>query len=434
MNVSRRKLLGMAAMAGFSSRFTSGADTDPAAMIVRSPQPTDLEMPLAGFNDAITPIERFFVRCHTLTPHIDPKSWSLKIDGLVNRPVTLTMAELRRLPKIELVTVVECAGNGRSFYQPRVPGTQWAYGSVGNAKWTGVRLKDVLARAGVKDSSKFVLFDGADEPIGKMEDFRRGIPIEKALDADTLLAFEMNGQELPVQHGFPLRLVVPGWAGDSWVKWLTNIQLLDREYEGFWMKTAYRHPPKPVAPGTAVDPAQMVPVTDLNVKSVIATPSPGPVLGLPIKISGAAWSNGSPVTGVDVSGDGGNTWTAATLGKDLGRYSWRLFEYSWMPQHDGEHIIMSRARNAAGQVQPMEQEWNPSGYLWNVVHRVPVQFAYPAGYRSACLTCHDDHMSIQQHLTRPQWEKEVDKMVRWGAEVKPEQREGILRYLAENFK
>src|SRR5260370_964012 len=344
MNISRRKWFGMAGAAALASRFGAAADTDPAAMIVRSARPTDLEMRLSGFTDAITPIERFFVRCHPYTPHVDIKTWTLKLEGVVNRPVTLTMADLKKLPRVELTGVLECAGNGRSFYQPRVAGTQWAYGSVGNGKWSGVRLKDVLAKAGVKDSAKHILFDGADEPIGKMDDFRRSITIDKALDPDTMLAFEMNGQELPVQHGFPLRLIVPGWAGDSWVKWVTRIEALDHEYDGFWMKTAYRHPAKPVAPGTAVDPAQMVPVTDLNVKSVIAIPAPGGVLGVPVPISGAAWSNASPVTGVDVSVDGGNTWNAATLGKDLGRYSWRLFGYSWTANGDCEYVLLACAR------------------------------------------------------------------------------------------
>lgn len=434
MTLSRRKLLGVASFAGLSARWGAGADTDPVQMIVRSPRPTDLEMPLAGFNDAITPIERFFVRCHTYTPQVDLQTWRLKVEGLIDRPFTLTLADLKKLPRVGLVSVVECAGNGRGFYQPHVPGTQWAYGSVGNARWAGVRLKDVLAKAGVKGSAKHVLFDGADVPLGKMDDFRRSITIEKALDPDTMLAFEMNGQELPIQHGFPLRVVVPGWASDSWVKWVTRIELIDHEYDGFWMKVAYRHPTGTVAPGTAVDAAQMVPVTDLNVKSVIATPQAGPVLGVPTRISGAAWSNASPVAAVDISVDGGNTWNAATLGKDLGRYSWRLFEYSWRPEREGNYVIMSRARNAAGAVQPMEQAWNPSGYLWNVVQRVPVTFStYPAGYRAACLSCHDEHMMAQQHLTRAQWEKETDKMVRFGADVKADQRAGILEYL-ERFK
>src|SRR5271166_4846400 len=204
MNISRRRLFAIAGAAGVAARFGKTADTDPAQMIVRSPRPTDLEMCLAGFNDEITPIERFFVRTHTYTPQVDGTAWNLKVEGTVGRPLTLTMAELKKLPHVDMVSVAECAGNGRSFYRPRVPGAQWEYGSLGNARWTGVRLKDVLAKAGVKDGSKHVLFDGADEPIGKMEDFRRSITIEKALDPDTMLAFEMNGQELPVQHGFPL--------------------------------------------------------------------------------------------------------------------------------------------------------------------------------------------------------------------------------------
>ncbi|HLJ48507.1 MAG TPA: sulfite oxidase [Bryobacteraceae bacterium] len=434
MNITRRKLFGMAAAAGFASRLARPDDTDPTRMIVRSLSPTDLEMPLQGFNEAITPIDRFFVRCHTLTPKVDAKTWNLKIDGLVSRPLTLTMADLRKMPRFELVAVLECAGNGRTFYEPHVPGTQWAFGSVGNGRWTGVRLKDVLEKAGIKDSATELLLDGADTPLGSMDDFRRTVTVKKALDPDTMLAYEMNGQPLPTQHGFPLRLIAPGWAGDSWVKWLTHIEVLDHEFDGFWMKTAYRHPPGHVAPGTAVDAAQMIPVTDLNVKSVIATPASGPLLTASAKISGAAWSNSSPVAGVDVSTDGGKTWTAATLSKDLGRYSWRNWELSWTPPGTGEYVLMSRARNAAGTVQPMEQEWNPSGYLWNVSQPVKVQVDYPAGYKGACMPCHDEHMMMQQHLTRTQWEREVDKMVRWGAQVKPEDREGILSYLAGRYK
>lgn len=454
MKISRRYLLQRAAMAGFASRVGFAADTDPARMIVRSPKPADLEMPLPGFNEAITPIERFYVRCHTYTPKVDLAGWKLQIDGLVAHPVTLTMAELKKMPHVDLVSVVECAGNGRGFYQPHVSGTQWTFGSVGNGRWTGVRLKDVLAKAGVKDTAKHVLFDGADVPLGKMEDFRRTITIEKAMDPDTLLAFGMNGQDLPVQHGFPLRLIPPGWAGDSWVKWVTHIEVLDHEFEGFWMKSAYRHPLKPVAPGASVDASQMVPVTDINVKSAIASPLAGALPLAATKISGAAWSNGSPVTAVDVSVDGGKTWNHATLGKDLGRYSWRLFEFSWNPRAEGEYTIMSRARNAAGAVQPMEQQWNPSGYLWNVVQSVPVQVSkgasrreavqppagaavsgneQPQGYRQACLACHDEHMMVQQHLTRAQWDREIDKMVRFGSEVKPDQRQAILDYL-QRFK
>jgi sulfite oxidase len=300
----------------------------------------------------------------------------------------------------------------------------------------------------LKDSAKEILFDGADVPLGKMEDFRRTVPVKKALDPDTLLAFEMNGQPLPIEHGFPLRLIVPGWAGDSWVKWLQHIEVLDHEFEGFWMKTAYRHPAEHVEPGTAVDPGKMVPVTDLNVKSVIATPGAWAKPGT-VRISGTAWSNTSPVTGVEVSVDDGKTWKAAKLGKDQSRYAWRLWELDWKAA-EGKYTLMARAKNAAGQVQPLSQEWNPSGYLWNVAQPVAVEVSskqpapsppdergmspQPPGYKAACLTCHDEGMMRQQRITRAQWERETDKMVRWGAPVKPEEREGILKYLSQQFK
>jgi DMSO/TMAO reductase YedYZ molybdopterin-dependent catalytic subunit len=446
MKLSRRSLF-LAASAGVLSRLNHAADA--SRMIVLSSRPEDLEMPLDGFKDWITPIDRFFVRCHTYTPEQPNLSeWKLKVDGVVNQSLSLSMDDLKKLPRVELVGVLECAGNGRSFYQPRLPGAQWRFGSVGNGKWAGVRFRDVLEEAGLKDSAKEILFDGADVPIGKMEDFRRTVPVKKALDPDTLLAFEMNGQPLPLEHGYPLRLIVPGWAGDSWVKWLQHIEVLDREFEGFWMKTAYRHPAEHVEPGTAVDPAKMVPVTDLNVKSVIATPGAWAKAGT-VRISGTAWSNTSPVTGVDVSVDAGKTWKPAKLGKDQSRYAWRLWELDWKTG-EGKYTLIARARNAAGQVQPLGQEWNPSGYLWNVAQPVDVEVSnkrpaqsppdehkrvpQPPGYQAACLTCHDEGMMVQQHITRAQWEREADKMVRWGAPVKPEEREGILKYLSEQFK
>ena len=232
-------------------------------------------MPIAGFSDYITPVDRFFVRSHVYTPRVDIGQWRLTVDGEVANALTLTMDDLRRLPSVELVSVLECAGNGRGFYEPSVPGLQWGHGAVGNGRWRGVRLADVLKRAGLKASARDVLFNGADVPIGTMPDFARSIPVAKALHPSTLLAYEMNGETLPVEHGFPLRVVVPGWAGDSWIKWVTSISVLDREHDGFWMARAYRHPGTPVQPGTAVAPEQMQPVTSLRVKSVIAAPIDG---------------------------------------------------------------------------------------------------------------------------------------------------------------
>jgi sulfite oxidase len=449
MELTRRQL--MIAVAGtWAQRTMLGGDdkADPSRMIVRSPRPEDLEMPLDGFAEWITPIDRFFVRCHTYTPKVEIADWKLKIDGLVDNPSTLTMQDLKKLPRTELVGVLECAGSGRSFYRPTVAGTQWTYGGVGNGRWTGVRLRDVLQKAGVK-SSKNILCDGADVPIGKMPDFQRTIELEKALHPDTLLAYEMNGKPLPVEHGFPLRIIVPGWAGDSWVKWLQHIEVLDHDFDGFWMKTAYRHPVRHVEPGTAVDAKDMVPVTDIGVKSVIASPSEWARPGR-VRLKGTAWSNGSRVTKVSISVDGGATWNAAELVGPEAKYGWRVWQYDWKAP-EGEHTLMARATDAAGKTQPLVEEWNPSGYLWNVaqprkikISNQPVESEsprdaaqpseYPEAYKSACLGCHDEHMMTQQRLTRPQWEREIDKMAGWGADVNPQNREAILKYLTEHFK
>ena len=444
MKRSRRDFFA-ATGAGLLARAVNAADL--SKMTVRSPRPEDLEMPLDGFHEWITPVDRFFVRCHTYLPEqANLSDWSLKLDGVVNQPLSLSMDDLKKLPRVEMVAVLECAGNGRSFYQPHVPGTQWEFGSVGNGRWAGVRFRDVLAKAGLKDSAKEILLDGADTPLGAMPKFQRTITVKKALDPDTLLVYEMNGVPLPHEHGFPVRLMAPGWAGDSWVKWLRHVEVLDHEFDGFWMKTAYRHPPGHVEPGAAVDPSAMIPVTDLNVKSVIASPNAWTKPGT-VQISGAAWSNRSPVTRVDVSVDGGQTWKQAKLCKDHSQYAWRLWELDWKAPK-GQHTLISRATNAAGQTQPLNEEWNPSGYLWNVAQKMDVQVTdepapkpaesatgpHPAGYDAACMTCHDEHMMRQQHLTPAQWDREVNKMTGWGAKIKPEDREAILKYLSDHFK
>lgn len=424
-------------------------------MVVRSARPEDLEMPLSGFSDYITPIERFFVRSHTYVPSIDLNAWRLTVDGDVAAPLTLTIDDVRRMPAVDLVSVLECAGNGRGFYEPSVPGLQWAHGASGNARWRGVRLSDVLKRAGWKPSAKEILFNGADVPLGTMPDFQRSIPIAKALDAQTLLAFEMNGDTLPVKHGFPLRLVAPGWAGDSWVKWLTSISVLDREHDGFWMKRAYRHPGKPVQPGTSVAPEQMQPVTSLRIKSVIAAPLEGSqtLIGKPVTIRGVAWSgDAGPVTRVDVSVDGGRAWKPAALRRDQRtQFGWRQWEYEWTPTRASFATILARAWDASGNTQPFDQEWNPSGYMWNVVPRVgvnvvteptsisqvtptpAVDIQQPASYRTSCLVCHDSDVIQQQRLTRAQWDAEITKMTGWGAKVTDQGRAELLDYLFRNF-
>jgi DMSO/TMAO reductase YedYZ molybdopterin-dependent catalytic subunit len=450
MKIPRRNLLFLA-----GASLLRGDDRPKLDMLVRSGRPEDLEMPFSGFSDYITPIEHFFVRTHVYVPKVNLDSWRLRVEGELAMPLTLTMEGLSKLPPVELVSVVECAGNGRGFYNPPVPGLQWESGAVANGRWKGVRLADVLKLAGIKDSAKDILFDGADVPLGAMPDFQRSIPVKKVLASNTILAYEMNGETLPAEHGFPLRVVAPGWASDSWVKWLTSIRVLDREHDGFWMKGSYRHPGKPVAPGTAVPMDQMQPVTSLRVKSVNAAPLDGSqaMAGMPITIRGVAWSgDAGPVTAVDVSVDAGRTWKPAALRQDQRtQFGWRQWEIHWMPTREAYHTILARARDAAGNTQPLDQEWNPSGYEWNVVSRVGVDvvkelsgisqatqtsgsnMVQPAALKGPCAVCHDDDVIRQQRLTRAQWGREISKMAGWGAKVKDEDRAGLLDYLFTNY-
>lgn len=451
MTFSRRNFFALAAASAVDFHALMAQDRAKTGMNMLSKRPEDLEMPLSGFVDYITPVEHFFVRTHVYVPTVNLKEWRLKVDGEVATPLTLTMDDLKKLPAVQLDSVVECAGNGRGFANPPVPGMQWTNGSVGNGRWRGVRLADVLKRAGMKDPAKEILFNGADVPLGAMQDFRRTITVKKALDPNTLLAYEMNGGTLPVKHGFPLRLVAPGWASDSWVKWVTNITVLDKEFDGFWMKSAYRKPDHALAPGSAFPADKMIPVTSLRVKSVIATPADGATvrLGDTVNVQGVAWSGDKgPITSVDVSTDGGRGWKPAELGVDKSQFGWRQWTFSFRPDRENYYNVMARATDASGDSQPFVQEWNPSGYGWNVVQRVGVNVlknppltvqggmispppapAQPAGYKDTCLTCHEEDVIRQQHLTPVQWDREITKMTNWGAPVTPENRGAILNYL-----
>lgn len=439
--MSQTSILGRRAFLGATSALLMAqpaqqSEAKSHSMIVHSRKPEDLEMPIDGFLQAITPIDLFYVRSHHYTPQVDLESYSLKVSGEVDKPLAISLKDLKKLPRVELVGVMECAGNGRSFFTPKMPGLQWTHGGVGNARWAGVRLVDVLKRAGIKATGKHIVFDGADVPVGTMPKFQRSIPVKKALDPDTMLAFEMNGQPLSQSHGAPLRVVVPGWGGDCWVKWLTGIQVLDREFEGFFMKTGYRHPGKGVPPGTAVDPAQMKPVESVRVKSVIATPKDNIILAQGAsRIAGAAWSGEVPLAKVEVSTDAGRSWAAARLTSSNGRWGWQTWDFAWNAV-PGSYKVMARATDASGYTQPMEQEWNPSGYLWNVIQTVKVDVLPLAStaYRSSCLGCHNEDLIKGQKLTRAQWEREVDKMVRWGAQVRADQKANLLDFLAARYK
>jgi DMSO/TMAO reductase YedYZ molybdopterin-dependent catalytic subunit len=341
--------------------------------IVRSIRPQDLETPVGLFDSWLTPNELFYVRSHLYTPSVDVESWKLTVDGDVDRPLSLTLADLRRMPSVSVPVTLECAGNGRAFFEPPVAGVQWEKGAVGNARWTGVRLADVLRSAGTNASARFIWLNGADTPLGKMPDFVRQVPLSKALDASTILAYEMNGEPLPVAHGFPLRAIVPGWEAAYSIKWLTHLEVRDREHDGFWVQTAYRYPTMRVAPGAAVDPKNMAPLGGLAVKSIITAPTDGAAVALgEISIMGFAWAGEANVTRVEVSVDNGSTWTAAVLGSDRARYAWRQYRFNWRPEKPGSFVVLARASDDRGRVQPIVPHWNPSGYLWNAVDQIRV--------------------------------------------------------------
>lgn len=345
-------------------------------MIVRSFRFVDLETPVEYFNTWLTPVPHFFVRNHMHEPsELSRDDWRLTVGGEVERPFTVTLAELSKIESHSVVNTLECAGNGRSLHRPQVPGIQWGKGAVSTARFSGPRLRDVLRRAEVKSTGKHIMFRGLDEVPGKVPPFIRSIPIEKALDADTLVATHMNGTPLTKHHGFPARALVPGWIGAASCKWLTEIKVLDSEFAGNFMSPAYRFPNQPGKPGDAVKPEDTHPLTALSVKSVISGPLDGASLKSGrVAVHGAAWAGEADVVKVEVSTDGGKSWNPAALGHDQAHYAWRLWSYEWKAR-SGDYNILSRATDSLGRTQPAAPVWNPSGYLYNAADQVKIHVA-----------------------------------------------------------
>jgi DMSO/TMAO reductase YedYZ molybdopterin-dependent catalytic subunit len=389
MPLSRRDLLSLAARAGgvglvgltppFDRLLAQAVKPSIAPgkekLIVRSARPPDYETPVALLDSWITPIEHFYVRSHLPAPGgIEAATWTLSIDGEVNAQATLTLDDLRKMPSATITSTLECAGNGRAFFDPPVAGIQWTRGAVGTARWTGVRLADVLKRAGVKSTGRFVTMNGADRALGTMPDFVRQVPMDKAMHADTILAYEMNGQPIPALHGFPLRAIIPGWEGAYSVKWLTSLRVLDKEFDGFWVATGYRYPTKRIAPGSAVDPKDMAPLLGLVVKSLITRPLEGAVVPPgKVEVAGFAWAGETDVARVEVSSDSGSTWQPARLSGEQAKYTWRRFEYAFDATKPESYLILSRATDTNGRTQPVTPAWNPSGYLWNAPDAVRIE-------------------------------------------------------------
>ena len=349
-------------------------------------RPPQLETPFAAFNEGVlTANDAFFVRYHlTLSPppmsDLGADTFRVAIQGRVNRELSFSVAQLQKdFVPVEVVAVNQCSGNSRGFFIPRVPGGQSGNGNMGNARWKGVRLRDVLNKAGVAEGGRQVLFDGLDRPLmPTTPDFIKALEIDHALNGEVLLAWEMNGEPLPWLNGFPLRLVVPGYYGTYWVKHVHAITVVDAEFEGFWMKPAYRIPDTPggcIEPGTT--PRRTIPIHRFNVRSFITSVLDGARVkrGREMLVRGIAFDGGHGITQVLFSSDGGRTWAEAKLGKDHGNYSFREWTIAFTPGKPGQHALKCKATNRLGESQPLEPLWNPSGYMRNVVETTTVHAA-----------------------------------------------------------
>ncbi|MDB6054260.1 MAG: oxidase [Verrucomicrobiales bacterium] len=344
-------------------------------------RPPQLETPFSVFNNGpITPNDAFFVRYHlTQSPPpetlLRPDRFRLNLTGNVKDALTFSMEDLRRFEPVQVTAVNQCSGNSRGFFKPRVAGGQMGNGAMGNAVWKGARLKDVLAKAGVGATAKQVMFNGLDQAIlPQTPDFVKALDIDQAMDGETMLAYEMNGEALPWLNGYPLRLVVPGHYGTYWVKHLHEIKVIDEVFNGFWMNPGYRIPDNScgcVEPG--VKPAKTIPISRFNVRSFLTSLKDGDKLKSKqaITLRGIAFDGGYGITEVAVSDDEGKNWRTAQLGKDLGKYSFREWTLQYVPTA-GNITLRVKATNRTGQSQPMEPLWNPSGYMRNVVETITV--------------------------------------------------------------
>ena len=348
-------------------------------------RPPHLETPFEVYNGgAITPNDAFFVRYHlaNIPLSIDPDTYRLEVKGSVSTPLSLSLSDLKKMPHHEVVAVNQCSGNSRGFSEPRVFGAQLANGAMGNARWIGVPLKAVLEKAGISASAQNIVFNGLDMPVlPSTPDFRKSLDVEHALSGEPILAWSMNGKDIPFLNGYPLKLIVPGYFGTYWVKHLSDIDVLDKPFEGHdakFMTTAYRVPDNDcqcVAPGTA--PAKTRPISTLAVRSFITSVLNGGTVaaGRTTQLKGIAFDGGTGIKGVEVSVDGGQTWRAATLGKDLGKFSFREWSLPVAFRQKGPAVLMVRATNRGGDVQPTTATWNPAGYRRNVIESTTVTIA-----------------------------------------------------------
>jgi DMSO/TMAO reductase YedYZ molybdopterin-dependent catalytic subunit len=353
-----------------------------ADMVLHTERPPNLETPERFLAQDLTPNDAMFVRWHVslLPTSIDEATYRLKVGGHVERPLELSLNDLRtRFPVTSLVAVNQCAGNGRSAFSPRVPGVQWGHGAVANARWTGVRLRDVLAAAAPRAGAIEVTFGGMDRaPLESVPRFEKSLTMPVARGDGPLLAWAMNDAPLPMLNGYPLRLVVPGWYSTYWVKALEAVTVLDHAFEGYWMKKAYRLPATDDASETPGDlQKDTVPVSRMNVRSLFVPPRPGETIrhGAMVELQGVAWDAGTGIARVELSYDGGTTWQDGRLERDLGPFAWRRWRAVWMPTEAGPATVLARATSVLGERQEARPRWNRAGYMRNEPERLDLVIA-----------------------------------------------------------
>jgi len=354
-------------------------------LIELTARPPNYEAPMAAFATPVTPNDLFFVRYHLagIPPQIDVQQWKIAVTGeSVATPLQLGFQDLQRdYEQVEVTAVCQCSGNRRGLSDPHVPGVEWSVGAMGNAVWRGPRMKDVLAKAGLKPGAVEVVVNGADGPVlTTTPDFVKSIPISKALDENTIIALQMNGSPLPHFNGYPARLILPGWTGTYWMKHLISIEPVTKPFDGFWMRAAYRIPTGlfPTVQRFATQENEMTtPITEMVVNSLITSPAEGARFrtGEPITVTGLAWDGGYGIRSVAVSTDNGASWREATLGQDLGRFSFRPWTYSFMAAAVGNQRILARASNRLGETQTETLIFNGAGYHNNVVRPTTIVIA-----------------------------------------------------------
>ncbi len=364
------------APSGISSYVTMATLPGKKPLIQLSDRAPNYEAPLQYFRTPITPNDEFFVRYHLSNiPEVDAKTYKISIGGDgANSQAELTLDDLKKMAAVEVTAVNQCSGNRRGLSNPHVAGVEWGYGAMGCARWKGARLKDILDKVGLKKEAIEIGINGADGPVvEKTPDFIKSIPVWKATDENTIVAYEMNGAPLPHFNGFPARLIVPGWTGTYWMKHLIDIDVRTKPQGGFWMNPAYRIPVGEfpvVARFITQETDTSTPITEIVVNSLITSHDDGAqVKAGKVTVSGLAWDGGYGIRSVDVSTDGGKTWASATLGQDLGRYAFRPWSFV-LAAKQGKNTVMANATNKIGQTQTASLLFNPAGYHNNVMQSI----------------------------------------------------------------